>query len=279
MSIEARELALRFGVRTCDENGDRHGEELYCLGLDDILAMKEALIKQVTYTGNGTAGRENMTAPSGFLFQMPKQKPVAWMDEYGDVLSASTVDGTGLRNIPLYTAPPVQPEIIADANRYRWLRDRSENVIIDIASSRQWATVEGYKKQLDDLIDRELAKATPECLEMAEVITEPPNKEWVGLTDDEIQSCWDGDLSPYQMQCIREIEAKLKEKIDKFLQGEDYRAMYLKVRDELAELQQRPWVGLTGEEKSELWEISRAALPRYATYAILIESKLREKNP
>jgi len=36
----------------------------------------------------------------------PAQKPVAWMDEYGDVLSASTVDGTGLRNIPLYTAPP-----------------------------------------------------------------------------------------------------------------------------------------------------------------------------
>ena len=35
-----------------------------------------------------------------------KQKPVAWMDEYGDVLSADFVDGNGLRNIPLYTAPP-----------------------------------------------------------------------------------------------------------------------------------------------------------------------------
>jgi hypothetical protein len=40
----------------------------------------------------------------------------------------------------------------------------------------------------------------------------PPQRPWVGLTDEEIQSCWDGDLSPYQMQCIREIEAKLKEK-------------------------------------------------------------------
>ena len=39
-----------------------------------------------------------------------------------------------------------------------------------------------------------------------------PQRPWVGLTDEEIQSCWDGDLSPYQMQCIREIEAKLKEK-------------------------------------------------------------------
>jgi hypothetical protein len=31
----------------------------------------------------------------------------------------------------------------------------------------------------------------------------------------------------------------------------DYRAMYLKVRDELAELQQREWVGLTDEE---IWQ-------------------------
>jgi hypothetical protein len=37
-------------------------------------------------------------------------------------------------------------------------------------------------------------------------------KPWVGLTDEEIQSCWDGNLSPYQMKCIREIEAKLREK-------------------------------------------------------------------
>ena len=36
----------------------------------------------------------------------PEQEPVAWMDEYGDVLSASVVSGKGLRNIPLYTAPP-----------------------------------------------------------------------------------------------------------------------------------------------------------------------------
>jgi hypothetical protein len=37
-------------------------------------------------------------------------------------------------------------------------------------------------------------------------------RPWVGLTDKEIEECWDGDLSPYKMQCIREIEAKLKEK-------------------------------------------------------------------
>jgi hypothetical protein len=41
---------------------------------------------------------------------------------------------------------------------------------------------------------------------------------------------------------------------------------------------QRPWVGLTDAEKSELWEISRAALPRYAIYASLIEARLKDKN-
>ena len=38
--------------------------------------------------------------------EQPEQEPVAWMDECGDVLSASVVDGSGLRNIPLYTTPP-----------------------------------------------------------------------------------------------------------------------------------------------------------------------------
>jgi len=37
-------------------------------------------------------------------------------------------------------------------------------------------------------------------------------RPWVGLTDKEIEECWDGDLSPYKMQCIREIESRLREK-------------------------------------------------------------------
>jgi hypothetical protein len=49
-----------------------------------ITSIRQAIAeaeKQVSYTGNGTAGREDMTAPTGFLFQMPKaekQEPVAW---------------------------------------------------------------------------------------------------------------------------------------------------------------------------------------------------------
>jgi CRP-like cAMP-binding protein len=38
-----------------------------------------------------------------------EQKPAAWMDEYGDVLSASIVNGKGLRNIPLYAHSPQRP--------------------------------------------------------------------------------------------------------------------------------------------------------------------------
>lgn len=41
--------------------------------------------------------------------ELERQKPVAWMlPDYGDVLSASEADGTGIYNIPLYTAPPKQ---------------------------------------------------------------------------------------------------------------------------------------------------------------------------
>ena len=53
----------------------------------------------------------------------------------------------------------------------------------------------------------------------------------------------------------------------------EYRAMYLKVRDELAELQQREWVGLTVEEMNEItWGKT--------IYEILelFEAKLKEKN-
>ena len=74
-----------------------------------------------------------------------------------------------------------------------------------------------------------------------------------------------------------------KDRIDKFLQGEDYRVMYLKVRDELAELQQRTWVGLTDQEiKSEAkyfcngWYLENPE--RLVLLVKTIQAKLREKN-
>ncbi len=37
-------------------------------------------------------------------------------------------------------------------------------------------------------------------------------RKWVGLTDEEIEDCWDGYLSDYQLQMVRSMEAMLKEK-------------------------------------------------------------------
>jgi hypothetical protein len=44
------------------------------------------------------------------------------------------------------------------------------------------------------------------------------------------------------------------------------------------QIYKREWVGLTDREKSNLWLESRAAIPRFHTYATLVEAKLREKN-
>jgi len=36
---EVRALARRYGLRMCDENGETHGEELYCFDLWEIQQM------------------------------------------------------------------------------------------------------------------------------------------------------------------------------------------------------------------------------------------------
>jgi len=103
MSIEAMKLAL--------DALETHGapllnhEDAYSASLTALRQAIEEAEKQEPddltivymagfYDGKNTPQRK------------PEQEPVAWMDEYGDVLSASVVDGSGLRNIPLYTIPP-----------------------------------------------------------------------------------------------------------------------------------------------------------------------------
>ena len=61
----------------------------------------------------------------------------------------------------------------------------------------------------------------------------------------------------------------------------DYRSMYLKVRDELAELQQREWVGLTDEEIGTLTVfdgLHHVETPLLADFIRAIQAKLKEKN-
>jgi len=66
------------------------------------------------------------------------------------------------------------------------------------------------------------------------------------------------------------------------LPNEDYRAMYLKVRDELAELQQRTWVGLTDEEVESYWdwEDFQTGAGRLTIFEMVrdIEAKLKERQ-
>jgi hypothetical protein len=46
--------------------------------MDGKQMTKDNTEDKVSYAGNGTAGIQNTTAPTGFFFQMPKQEPVAW---------------------------------------------------------------------------------------------------------------------------------------------------------------------------------------------------------
>jgi transcriptional regulator NrdR family protein len=50
------------------------------------------------------------------------------------------------------------------------------------------------------------------------------------------------------------------------------------IKEALAQQAQRPWVGLTDEVQAALWDASRAALPRFHTYATLIEKELKILN-
>jgi len=65
---EAREIANQFGSRMCDENGETHGEELYCFSLEDIIEIKKALaqrkplINGEIYTAYITATNQTLRA-------------------------------------------------------------------------------------------------------------------------------------------------------------------------------------------------------------------------
>ena len=84
MSISAMKQALEALVEL---NEVSKGPSAVCLPAEIDTAMdalRQAIAeaeKQVSYSGNGTAGRENMTAPTGYFFQMPKREWVGLTDE------------------------------------------------------------------------------------------------------------------------------------------------------------------------------------------------------
>ena len=146
-------------------------------------------------------------------------------------------------------------DIIKDANRYRWLRDRSENVIIDLVSLRTWENVENYKAQLDNLIDNELASASAECLQMAEVITN--QREWVGQPEERLFT-----------------EAQALDIAQKLFDSAALNAV------PIGWVRKKEWQGLTDEEVKILATQGRTdfSRPAYNEFYSAIEAKLKEKN-
>jgi hypothetical protein len=91
----------------------------------------------------------------------------------------------------------------------------------------RWVSVEKPQREFVGLTDKEIDRGLlrsgyalePAAAWRAGVVfamnslnRKNTRREWTRLTDKEIEECWDGDLSPYQMQCIREIESRLREK-------------------------------------------------------------------
>ena len=67
-----------------------------------------------------------------------EQQPVAWMmPDYGDVLSASEADGTGIYNIPLYTSPPRKEWVGLTDEEIKGILDCGRGGLVDIKKAEQ----------------------------------------------------------------------------------------------------------------------------------------------
>ena len=126
----------------------------------------------------------------------PVQEPVAWMNPHGGFLSASYIDkfASGLdkeiHNIPLYTTPPAQPAPVQPVAWAIYQRGRLQSFWLDKGDAYDFEFTTEHQWQ--------------------PLYTTPPaaQRQWVGLTDEEIEDCYGGKVNDF----ARAIEAKLKEK-------------------------------------------------------------------
>ena len=63
------------------------------------------------------------------------------------------------------------------------------------------------KDDVDRLLKGQMIKESSLIVQM-----EKPERQWVGLTDEEMHECWDSPLTPLGMKHARMIEAKLRSK-------------------------------------------------------------------
>lgn len=200
-------IRCRVFVTTREKIKHPEGTELYD-NLIEALRTRLAQPEQVEYTGNGTAGREADVRPSGFFFQMPKQEPVAWtvrglITDFSRDFSAYQ---TKTYTVPLYTSSHSATNSADSAETFC----KSEPV--------------GRFAQFSDGIWKEVTNGSAG----QPLYTAPPQREFIGLTDEEITEAYDywsdpsrsayggahsADGEYVSMEATwRYIEAKLKEK-------------------------------------------------------------------
>ena len=158
---------------------------------DAIASLHQAIAElknqeQVSYSGNGTAGRENTIAPTGFFFQMPKesQEPVA----------------TGMKKLTVT------------------LQDRP--IDLELAQyKRMFEAACSALGAVSDALgcDPEEGGAEPLLIAIEELKSHPPQRTWQGLTQSDFNEIYDLFANKVSSDFIFEkmystIEAKLKQK-------------------------------------------------------------------
>jgi hypothetical protein len=127
----------------------------------------------------------------------PEQEPVAWYHDDFDTLELSRVQRVGWK--PLYTTPPAAP----------------------VQEPVAWAvqgTTQMIRGEFAELDAKSKAKRIGGTCVAYPLYTAPPQRSWVGLTDEEkkkiatVAGCTDDDDGHIVTEIFRLAEAKLKEK-------------------------------------------------------------------
>ena len=238
--------------------------------------------KQVFYSGNGTAGRENMTAPTGFFFQMPKaekQEPVAiyqyqlasgsWIDQTKNSYDYNVRHGQATVRV-VYTTP--QPQQAEKQEPVPW----------------QGCDLDGMVEAFDRVIEAHFFRKNPfhnpidADAQMALRILRgfiPYMKQYT--TPQPQQDAWKNaairlgeELSSFGPDGYYDMTAEqwLSWALDQQPNG----------KNSLPQ-PQREWVGLTDEERDDIWnrycdEMGEASINDAPDIAKAIEQALKEKN-
>ena len=146
--------------------------------------------QNVSYAGNGTASKENTTAPNGFFFHMSRPKPE-------ECYSCGSIHSAYVRHCAKcgYMKGLENPE---------WTnKGKLQNVTIVFKDIPSY-TISRCSKDFDVYMDGKKAN----------IYIAPPKKEWVGFNNEELIAIWNKVINnngSFQ-EFYALIEAKLKEK-------------------------------------------------------------------